>query len=94
MEASLDRYQTSGVGFPFRKDEDFRSQGQLLEKVYFAKVMRRTHSSLMKHLKRDPKVVADQLGHTLDVNQNVYTQVPMELKIEAVNKLEAVLVSQ
>jgi integrase len=57
-------------------------------------VMRRTHSSLMKHLKRDPKVVADQLGHTLDVNQNVYTQVPMELKIEAVNELEAVLVSQ
>jgi integrase len=57
-------------------------------------VMRRTHSSLMKHLKRDPKVVADQLGHTLDVNQNVYTLVPMELKIEAVNELEAVLVSQ
>jgi integrase len=57
-------------------------------------VMRRTHSSLMKHLKRDPKVVADQLGHTLDVNQNVYTQAPVELKIEAVNELEAVLVSQ
>ena len=58
--------------------------------------MRRTHSSLMKYLiiKRDPKVVADQLGHTLDVNQNVYTQAPMELKIEAVNELEAVLVSQ
>ena len=54
-------------------------------------VMRRTHSTLMKHLKRDPKVVADQLGHTLDVNQNVYTQAPMELKMEAVNKLEAVL---
>jgi hypothetical protein len=30
----------------------------------------------------------------LDVNQNVYTQVPMELKLEAVNELEAVLVSQ
>ena len=57
-------------------------------------VMRRTHSTLMKHLKRDPKVVADQLGHTLDVNQNVYTQVPMELKVEAVNELEAALVSQ
>ena len=54
-------------------------------------VMRRTHSTLMKHLKRDPKVVADQLGHTLDVNQNVYTQAPMELKMEAVNELEAVL---
>ena len=40
------------------------------------------------------KVVADQLGHTLDVNQNVYTQVPMELRVEAVNELEAALVSQ
>jgi integrase len=37
-------------------------------------VMRRTHSTLMKQLKADPKLVADQLGHTLDVNQNVYTQ--------------------
>jgi integrase len=64
-----------------------------LEWVDF-QVMRRTHSTLMKHLKRDPKVVADQLGHTLDVNQNVYTQVPMELKVEAVNELEAALVSQ
>ena len=45
----------------------------------------------MKHLKRDPKVVADQLGHTLDVNQNIYTQAPMELKMEAVNEFEAVL---
>jgi integrase len=64
-----------------------------LEWVDF-QVMRRRHSTLMKHLKRDPKVVADQLGHTLDVNQNVYTQVPMELKVEAVNELEAALVSQ
>jgi integrase len=37
-------------------------------------VMRRTHSSLMNDLKVDPKIVADQLGHTLDVNQNIYTQ--------------------
>ncbi|MEW5976036.1 MAG: tyrosine-type recombinase/integrase [Acidobacteriota bacterium] len=64
-----------------------------LEWVNF-QVMRRTHSSLMNYLKRDPKVVADQLGHTLDVNQNVYTQAPMELKVEAVNELEAALVSQ
>jgi len=28
-------------------------------------VMRRTHSSLMKELKADPKLVADQLGRTL-----------------------------
>ena len=29
-------------------------------------VMRRTHSSLMNDLKVDPKIVADQLGHTLE----------------------------
>jgi hypothetical protein len=33
-------------------------------------VMRRTHSTWMNKLKVDPKLVADQLGHTLDVNQN------------------------
>ena len=108
MEASIDRYPTSSVGFPFGKDENSGSQGQLLETVYCAQVERDwvglgEFSSHAKNpflpdeasqKKRDPKVVADQLGHTLDVNQNVYTQVPMELKIEAVNELEAVLVSQ
>ena len=37
-------------------------------------MMKRTHSSLMNDLKVDPKIVADQLGHTLDVSQNIYTQ--------------------
>jgi len=51
-------------------------------------VMRRTHSTLMKTLGVDPKLVADQLGHTLDVNQNVYTQSPVAMRQEALNKLE------
>jgi len=51
-------------------------------------VMRRTHASLMKALGVDGKLVADQLGHSLDVNQNVYTQSPVESRQEAVNKLE------
>ena len=51
-------------------------------------VMRRTHSTLMKELGIDPKLVADQLGHTLDVNQNVYTQSPVELRQAALNQLE------
>lgn len=51
-------------------------------------VMRRTHASLMKALGIDGKLVADQLGHSLDVNQNVYTQSPVESRLEAVNKLE------
>jgi integrase len=41
-------------------------------------VMRRTHSTLMNCLKIDPKLVADQLGHTMDVSQNIYTQLGME----------------
>jgi integrase len=51
-------------------------------------VMRRTHSTLMKQLKVDPKLVADQLGHTVDVNQNIYTQSPVELRQAALNQLE------
>jgi hypothetical protein len=34
-------------------------------------------------------VVADQLGHTLDVNLNIYPQTSLERKIEALESLEA-----
>jgi integrase len=51
-------------------------------------VMRRTHATLMKALGVDGKLVADQLGHTLDVNQNIYTQSPVELRQAALNQLE------
>ena len=51
-------------------------------------VMRRTHATLMKALGVDGKLVADQLGHSLDVNQNVYTQSPVESRLDMVNKLE------
>jgi integrase len=50
--------------------------------------MRRSHSSLMNELKIDPKTVADQLGHTVDVNQNVYTLASLARRKEAVNVLE------
>ena len=54
-------------------------------------VMRRTHSSLLKGLGVDGKLVADQLGHTLDVNQNVYTQSALADRQAAVNRLETSL---
>jgi integrase len=54
-------------------------------------VMRRSHSTLMKVLKADPKLVADQMGHTLDVNQNVYTQSAVELRLPLVNELEKLI---
>jgi integrase len=51
-------------------------------------VLRRTHATLMRSLGVDGKLVADQLGHSLDVNQNVYTQSPVESRLAAVNQLE------
>lgn len=36
-------------------------------------VMRRTHATLLDELGVDPQVRADQMGHTVDVNQNQYT---------------------
>ena len=51
-------------------------------------VMRRTHATLMNELGVSGKLVADQLGHSLDVNQNVYTQSPVENRLPAVNQLE------
>ena len=54
-------------------------------------VMRRTHSCLMKELDVDPQVRAEQMGHTVDVNENVYTRTSLQRRREAVNKLEAAL---
>lgn len=54
-------------------------------------VMRRTHASLMRELEVDPKIVADQLGHTLDVSMNVYTDSGLALRGEAVNLLSQAL---
>lgn len=54
-------------------------------------VMRRTHSSIMKQLGVDAKLVAEQLGHSLDVNQNVYTRVSVEHRRGAVEQFEAAL---
>ena len=51
-------------------------------------VMRPTHATLMRALGVDGKLVADQLGHSLNVNQNVYTQSPVESRLAAVNQLE------
>ncbi len=51
-------------------------------------VMRRTHATLMKALGVDGKLVADQFGHSLDVNQNIYTPSPVESRLPAVNQLE------
>jgi len=50
-------------------------------------VMRRTHATPMNEFVVSGKLAADQLGHSLDVNQNVYTQTPVENRLPAVNQL-------
>jgi integrase len=61
-----------------------------LECINF-QVLRRSCSSIMSDQGIDAKVVADQLGHTLDVNQNVYTRVAFDRQVEAVNRLNSAL---
>ena len=54
-------------------------------------VMRKTHSCLLKEFDVDPQVRAEQMGHTVDVNENVYTRTSLQRRREAVNKLEVAL---
>lgn len=78
---------------PLAKENVWRRHiGPKLEKAGLAwvnfQVMRRTHASLMNDLGVEGKLVADQLGHSLDVNQNVYTQSAVSKRQDAVNRLE------
>jgi len=81
---------------PIRKDNCWRRHFKLrLEKAGLGwvnfQVMRRTHSCLLKELDVDPQVRAEQMGHTVDVNENVYTKTSLERRRQAVNKLESAL---
>src|SRR5256885_5936876 len=49
------------------------------------------HSSLLRAAGEDPKVVADQLGHGIGTNLDVYTTTSLERRLEGVNKLAAAL---
>jgi integrase len=55
-------------------------------------ILRRTHASLCRQAGIDPNLVADQLGHGLVVNLEVYTVVPLDKRQEAVQALEASLI--
>ena len=54
-------------------------------------MLRKTHSCLLKELDVDPQVRAEQMGHTVDVNENVYTRTSLKRRREAVNALESAL---
>jgi integrase len=89
-------FPSENLKTPLRKDNCWRRHfaPQLkavgLSWVNF-QVMRRTHSSLLKELDVDPKIRAEQMGHTVDVNENTYTRTSLERRREAVNKLERAL---
>src|SRR5215470_14652479 len=57
-------------------------------------ILRRTHASLSWQAGIDPKLVADQLGHGLGVNLDVYTVAALETRQHAVEVLEASLVNR
>jgi len=52
-------------------------------------VLRRSHATFMRDRGVDPKLIADQLGHTLDVSVNVYTTSMRKRRLAAVEDLEA-----
>jgi len=84
-------------GTPLSKDNVWRRNMQpALAKVGLGwcnfQVMRRTHASLMRQMKEDPHAVAAQLGHTVDVSLNVYSQSPVEGRREMVNRLEKLVI--
>ena len=54
--------------------------------------MRRIHASLSRKAGIDPKLVADQLGHGLGVNLDVYTVAALDKRQNAVEVLESALV--
>ena len=55
-------------------------------------IMRRTHASLSRQAGIDPTLVADQLGHGLGVNLDVYTVAALNQRQEAVQALETALI--
>jgi integrase len=87
-------FPSEGRKTPLAKDNCWhRLIKPKLKKVNIAwvnfQVMRRTHASLMRELDVDPKLVADQLGHSVDVNLNVYTKTSLNLRKQALNALES-----
>ena len=54
-------------------------------------VLRSTQASLGHKEGIDPKVAADQRGHTIGVAIDTYIQTDLESRLEAVTKLEAAI---
>jgi integrase len=83
---------------PLSKDNAlYRYIRPRLEKIKLGWVdfqaLRRTHASLMREAGVDAKVVADLMGHDLNVNLNIYAQTPLESRIQAAETLETAFVN-
>ncbi len=81
---------------PIAKDNIWRRHfSPFLKKVGLGwvtfQIMRRTSRSAQHEMGTDPKVAADQLGHTLDVSLNVYTQTSVVARKQAVDGLNGFL---
>jgi integrase len=89
LPASANANEAPGAGCFRRKDSRRLTELQPVGLAWANfQVMRRTHSSLLKELDVDPHVRAEQMGHNIDVNENVYTITSPKRRKEAVNALE------
>lgn len=91
-------FPSENVVTPFPKENAmYRHIRPRLKKVGLGwvtfQVMRRTYSSCMRKLGVDPKVVADLMGHDVDVNLNVYTQTSPDTRLQAVETLGSAFVN-
>jgi integrase len=91
-------FPSANIAMPLGRDSAWRwrirprLQRVGLEWVTF-QILRRTHATLSRQAGIDPKLVADQLGHGLGVNLDVYTVAALEKRQHAVEVLEASLVT-
>jgi hypothetical protein len=90
-----DRWTLSGTSLAFGGKQYVAKewwQDALPSGATLRQVMRRTHASLYRQAGIDPKLVADQLGHGLGVNLDVYTVADLDQRQQAVQTLEATIV--
>jgi hypothetical protein len=100
VEELVALYQPWRLGVSFGESEDTDVQDNSRRRCFLPKltavrldwvsfqVMRRTQTSLLKELDVDPRVRASQMGHSVDVNENVYTITSLKRRRDGVNALE------
>lgn len=90
-------FPSENLNTPLGRDNFWRRNIQpRLEKIGLGwasfQVMRRANASLGRKAGIDDKVAADQRGHGLGVSLDVYANSDLSQKVEAVRKLEAVVI--